>query len=242
MPFIEEMNLQERTLLIPEKADIERDAVATIWADAGGNVMRLGRFWDPPESLIPSQVTLYGNDTFCLVLEQKLGLSLISPPDDLIKKIDRKWLQRDISVLSLEKAYSVAFPCFIKPIVPKQFRATIYSSSEELKKECEGLEHDTEVLISSIVDFKAEARSFILNGAALDVSVYEGNGPFKEARAFINDFCQHIKLPNTCVIDAGFINKLGWVFIEANASWGAGLNGCSAELILPAIFEATRIA
>jgi hypothetical protein len=73
---IEEMNLQERTLLIPEKADIERDAVATIWADAGGNVMRLGRFWDPPESLIPSQVTLYGNDTFCLVLEQKLGLSL----------------------------------------------------------------------------------------------------------------------------------------------------------------------
>jgi hypothetical protein len=97
-------------------------------------------------------------------------------------------------------------------------------------------------LISSIVDFKAEARSFILNGAALNVSVYEGNGPLKDARAFINDFCQNIKLPNTCVIDAGFINELGWVFIEANASWGAGLNGCSAELILPAILEATRMA
>ncbi len=64
------MNLKERTLLIPEKADIERDEVAAKWTVLDGNVMRLGRFWDPPESLIPSQVTLYGNDTFCLVLEQ----------------------------------------------------------------------------------------------------------------------------------------------------------------------------
>jgi hypothetical protein len=60
VPFIEDMNLQKRTLLIPEKADIERDAVARIWADAGGDVMRLGRFLDPPESLIPVNYEKYG--------------------------------------------------------------------------------------------------------------------------------------------------------------------------------------
>jgi hypothetical protein len=236
------MNLKERTLLIPEKADIERDEVAAIWTALGGNVLRLGRFWDPPESLFPSQVTLYGNDTFCLVLEQKLGLNLISPPDDLIKSIDGDWLQRDISVISLEEAYSTVFPRFIKPLVPKQFTAAIYENSEDIKKECEGLETDTEVLISSIVDFNAEARSFILKGSVLDVSVYEGNGPLKEAGAFINDFCKNVELPATCVIDAGYMHELGWVFIEANASWGAGLNGCKAEKILPAILEATKMA
>jgi hypothetical protein len=236
------MNLKERTLLIPEKADIERDEVAAKWTELDGNVLRLGRFWDPPESLISSQVTLYGNDTFCLVLEQKLGLNLISPPDDLIKTIDGDWLQRDVSVISLEEAYSTAFPCFIKPIVPKQFAAAIYENSEDLKKECEGLESDTDVLISSIVEFKAEARSFILNGSVLDVSVYEGNGPTNEAGIFINDFCRSVELPSTCVIDAGYLDELGWVFIEANASWGAGLNGCSADKILPAILEATKMA
>jgi hypothetical protein len=65
------------TLLIPEKADVERDAVAAAWTAGGGRVQRLGRFWDPPP-LEPESVRVYGNDSFCLVLAQKLGLDFFT--------------------------------------------------------------------------------------------------------------------------------------------------------------------
>lgn len=35
-------------LLISDKADPERDALADAFAMRGGKVHRLGRFWDPP--------------------------------------------------------------------------------------------------------------------------------------------------------------------------------------------------
>ncbi len=87
------MNLQGRTLLIPKKTDIERDRVADTWRAMNWDVVRLDRFWEPPAFINSSDVTLYGNDTFCLVLEQKLDLNLISPPDDLIKTMDQKLMK-----------------------------------------------------------------------------------------------------------------------------------------------------
>ncbi len=39
--------------------------------------------------------------------------------------------------------------------------------------------------------------------------------------------------------DVGLIKGEGWAFIEANSSWGAGLNGCEAAKVLPAILAAT---
>ena len=72
------MNYRNLTLIIPDKPDPERDSVANAWENSGGTVLRLGRFWDPPE-LISADVRVYGNDTFCLVLAQKLCLDLISP-------------------------------------------------------------------------------------------------------------------------------------------------------------------
>ena len=64
---------KDEILIIPEKADIERDAVADVWQEQGGKVLRLGKFWQPPE-LDPCKVHVYGNHTFCLVLQQKLKL------------------------------------------------------------------------------------------------------------------------------------------------------------------------
>jgi hypothetical protein len=72
------------TLVIPAKRDPERDSVAEVWRDAGGDVERLDRFWEPPEHLQRSRVRLYGNDTFCLVVAQKLNLTLISPDDKVL--------------------------------------------------------------------------------------------------------------------------------------------------------------
>jgi len=54
-------------LLISDKNDIERDALAAAFASRGGAVHRLGRFWDPP-LFDPATVRVYGADSFCLVL------------------------------------------------------------------------------------------------------------------------------------------------------------------------------
>jgi predicted kinase len=39
-------------LLIPNRSDIERDAVAAAWRNAGGSVVRVDKFWESPESKV----------------------------------------------------------------------------------------------------------------------------------------------------------------------------------------------
>jgi len=43
------LDFANNTLLIPNRTDIERDAVASAWSEAGGDVLRLDRFWEPPD-------------------------------------------------------------------------------------------------------------------------------------------------------------------------------------------------
>jgi hypothetical protein len=54
-------------LVIPDKPDIERDAVAQVWEENGGTVIRIGRFWEPT-NLAREHIRLYGNHIFCMVL------------------------------------------------------------------------------------------------------------------------------------------------------------------------------
>ncbi len=229
-------------LFIPDKPDSERFAVAQAWQNHGGKVLELGRFWEPPET-DREKVRLYGNDTFCLILAQKLNLKLISPPDDILTSVSGKWLKRTVNLMTLEKAYSLKFPVFIKPLIPKVFRASVYKTCAELSEECTGLENDTPVIVSDIVNFIAEARSFILNGKMETCSVYEGKAALENAERFVFSFTQHNRffMPRTCVIDVGCLDNGEWVLIEANATWGAGLNGCDAEKAANCIANATEI-
>jgi len=229
---------EDEILIIPEKTDIERDAVAELWKEKGGKVIRLGKFWQPPE-LNPRKVHVYGNDTFCLVLQQKLGFSLISPPDDFLNGIDETWLKRKVRFLPLSDAKTITFPAFAKSAVPKLFKASIYQTLNDLNEECRSLPADTVVIHSEIVKLLSEARAFVYNGMVLDCSVYEGSGEAEKAVRFIEGFLSEVPTPKTCVLDFGEIVNEGWALIEANASWGAGLNGCIAEKVLPAIFHAT---
>jgi hypothetical protein len=228
------------TLLIPAKTDTERDAVARAWEEAGGSVLRLDRFWEPPE-VERSRVRLYGNDTFCLVVAQKLGLELVSPPDELLVTVDEAWLKRALHATTLERVASEPFPRFIKPLVPKLFRASVYPSPAELEVECRGLGGETAVLSSEVVELEAEARCFVLDGQVRACSVYEGEGDAREAADFIAAFARSAPLPKTCVLDAALIRGRGWALLEANAAWGAGLNGCDARAAIACIAEATRL-
>ncbi|MCP3163397.1 ATP-grasp domain-containing protein [Myxococcus qinghaiensis] len=230
---------QGLSLLIPAKADPERDAVARAWEAGGGTVLRLDRFWSPP-AVTPARTRLYGNDTFCLVVAQKLGLTLVSPPDDLLLRVDPTWLGREVHGTTLEQVVTEPFPRFIKPQVPKVFRAGVWSEPEALRSECKGLTPETPVLSSEVVTVHAEARAWVLGGQLLTCALYEGEGDLAGARAFLGTVAQAAVLPRTCVLDAACIEGRGWVLLEANATWGAGLNGCDASEAAHCLAEASH--
>jgi hypothetical protein len=225
-------------LLIPDKPDTERDAVANVWEHHSGKVLRLGRFWDPP-ALDAKCVRVYGGTSFVPVLRDKLGFDLCTPADDLILSLPPEALKRRIQKRRLEEAEHFQYPLFVKPVIPKLFAAHAYANLVQLRRECRGLGGDTAVLTSDTVSFVAEARTFILEGEVLDCALYEGDGNVQEAAAAATDFAHYPLLPRTLVLDVGLIKDKGWVVIELNAAWGAGLNGCQAQRIWPSIAAAS---
>ena len=108
-----------------------------------------------------------------------------------------------------------------------------------MANECRGLPPETAVFVSEVVQITTEVRSFVLDGCVLDASVYEGSAAKPEAIAFIHEVAHAVPLPRTVVVDVGFISNRGWAVVEFNASWGAGLNGCDATKVLPAILAAS---
>lgn len=232
------MSVAGLNLVIPDKSDPERDRVADAWVAAGGTVTRLGRFWDPPP-LDKRSVRLYGNDTFVLVVAQKLGLEMVSPRDDLLAVLPAELLKRELHIRALGEASALQFPIFIKPLVPKQFRAAVYASHDALCVESQGLEPDALIYVAEVVTFACEARAFVLDGEVLDVELYEGEGSLDGAVELTARAAVTEGVPETCALDVGHIPGRGWAVIEANASWGAGLNGCSAERVIRCMARAT---
>ncbi len=234
------MGLESLILVIPAKPDPERDAVAGAWLSAGGTVERLDRFWQPPERLDRERVKLYGNETFCLVLAEKLRLLLVSPDDRILASAPEVLRKRRVWLRRLGALGAGDFPVFAKPTVPKQFRGAVYNSLAELAHECRGLGPDTEILLSDVVNLKAEARAFALDSSVRTVGVYNGEANADHAAYFAEKVVTALSLPRTCVVDVGLLDDGTWVFIEANATWGAGLNGCNASAAVPCIAAATE--
>jgi hypothetical protein len=183
------------TLVVPDKADFERDAVCQSWEQRGGSVLRIGRFWDPPK-LDRSTVRLYGPDTFCLVVAQKLRLNLLSPGDRLLADLDVELLKREFGETSLVEAIGLSYPRFVKPVTPKAFLAAVYGSPADLESECRGLEATTRVLVSEPVGIVAEARCFLLDASVATCGLYEGTACIGEATAFGNKVASSVALPN----------------------------------------------
>lgn len=225
------------TLFIPEKPDLERDALATIWEQQGGTVIRVGKFWLKPKYAENTTISIYGNDTFSLVLAQVLGITLRSPQDELIAQIDSSWLKRTVKVIQLQEISQIKFPKFAKPVKPKTFIAQVYQSLEGFLQETKGIENSEQLILSDVVVIQKEVRSFILDLKIQDLAYYEGSGDLAEPREFIESFLSQndLKLPMSYVLDIGFNDTIGWFIIEFNAAWGAGLNGCKPENVIDCI-------
>ena len=173
-----------------------------------------------------------------LLKAEKLGLELISPSDDWLIHLEHDWLKRKVRSRTLGMLKEHDFPVFAKPQVPKIFRSGIYESLTDFRLECQGLTLETPIIISEIVQIKAEARVFVLDAKIQTFALYEG---FDESSLldFANQFVEHNKLPLTCVLDFALLDDLGWAFLEANPTWGAGLNNCNPLGAARCIAQAT---
>ncbi|NLR66975.1 ATP-grasp domain-containing protein [Chitinophaga varians] len=229
-------------LLIPEKTDVELDAVAAAWADRGGEVRRLGKYWVRDETIAGRPVAVYGNQAFAFVLAQLYGAELLSPDDTLITRLGVRWSRRTISLREAGALRETDFPIFVKPVIPKMFRPGIFNTLADFREATGTLPPEEAVMMSSVVSpIIAEARCFVLNGQVKDIALYEGEADLFAGEAFVNAFLQHHAgdLPAAVVVDIACSPQTGWFVLEFNASWGAGLNSCDAALVVDCITAAT---
>lgn len=231
----------EVVLLIPAKYDSEREAVARAWVARGGKVLSIAKFWKRPE-LGEVEVSLYGFDTFCQVLAQQLGVVLESPREELLAQLAKRWVKRRMVRQRLGELAERAFPCFVKPLVPKSFPAAVYASRKALAEATQGLGMEVGLMVSEVVVVEREVRCFVLAGKVLDLAFYEGEGEVALAREWVQTFLAvaPAELPRAYVLDLGFSAERGWFILEFNAAWGAGLNGCQAERVIAAIRAASH--
>jgi ATP-grasp domain, R2K clade family 2 len=232
------VNLTDLVLAIPAKPDGERDAVGRAWQRAGGTVVRLDRFWEPPE-LPAARVRVYGPMTFALVVAEVLGLDLVGPPNELLTELPRWATQRDITVTTLGRVGPADLPAHVKPLVPKLFAAAIVRDIDQLRAITVGLDDQTAVLMSEVIRLRNEVRCFVCAGQVLADATYEG-AAVPGAAAFVAAVLGETGLSCPAALDVGWTDG-GWVVIEANDAWGAGLNGCDADAVLPALEAATRM-
>ena len=230
----------KEVLLIPNKPDIERDEIANEWIKNGGEVKRIGKFWIKP-AISNHRISIYGYDTFCLVLAQILELEMISVKDEAIAEIDQEYLKRNIKIRKLNEWTDISFPIFIKPVVPKLFKAQIFQSKEALQSKTIDIESNQTIICSEIIQVQKEVRAFILNKKVIELAFYEGKGETKQPKDFLQKFLNNtlLELPKTFVIDIGYNSQNGWFIIEFNSTWGAGLNFCNPSKVIDCIREAT---
>jgi hypothetical protein len=232
--------MKDELLLIPEKVDAERNSLAQSWVKNGGQVLYVGKFWIKPETH-NKRITIYGNDTFVLVLAQVLNLNLLSTKDEEIASIDFRFVKRNLDIVSVNQVNQIQFPKFLKPVKPKLFKAQVFPSIKDLNEVIESFEKEELLICSEIIEIEKEIRAFILNQKIMDLAYYEGNGELALPKDFISSFLENskISLPSSFVLDIGWNQKQGWFIIEVNSSWGAGLNSCHPDKVLKCIREAT---
>jgi hypothetical protein len=232
--------MKHELLLLPDKPDVERDSIANTWIKNGGEVLQIQKFWEKPQTE-SKRITIYGNDSFSLVLAQVVGVSLVQPKDEIITELDDKWIKRVIKLMCVEDAIGFKYPTFIKPVKPKTFKAQVYNSYNDFKKETSGISFTEQIIQSGLISIEKEVRAFILHNQILDMAFYEGSGNIHEAKFFLTSFLAdtNLSLPKTFVIDLGYNELDGWFIIEFNSCWGAGLNFCNPDKVINCIREAT---
>ena len=133
---------------------------------------------------IDENTVVYGGVTTMSSVFAKMGVDVPKPldiPESLMKFANRKVTFSTIDKVCNDE--TIQYPVFIKPSDEgKLFNGQVIVHKDEMEmlkvynklreKETNGTETDVHVMVSEIVDFKAEFRAFILKGEILDIRKY----------------------------------------------------------------------
>jgi ATP-grasp domain, R2K clade family 2 len=197
-----------------------------------------------------SEIVVYAEAFYAPLIEQRLGITLLEPPEDWLVQLPGRYLNRAIRMASLCEARALRQRTFIKPPNDKSFKAKVYSSGDELPAE---FDPNMNVLLAEPVEWQDEYRCFLLDGKVRAVSVYSRSGVLAELDGFragdreIADavvFAEQVasdaevSLPRAIALDVGMIYHQGWSVVEANGAWGSGIYGCDPDEVLEVIRHA----
>jgi len=238
-------------ILAPRVTDDSR-AMWKCCLELGWRVQRFSG-WRVPDGLVGDDepVIIYGEPLFAEAVADQLGVALLEPVVTWLPSVSRDYTKRRIELMTLAEARREKSAQFVKPADGKVFDPKVYSSGAELPTD-ENVDGGLQVLVSDIVDYRLEVRSFVCDRELVTMSPYwrndalaqdsDGAWPFlekeeAEARAFIETILadQSVKLPPACTLDVGKMADGEWSIIEANPAWGAGLYGCEPMKVLPCL-------
>jgi hypothetical protein len=193
----------------------------------------------PPKVVDP---VIYGESIFVRRMAELLGVRLVEPDDDWITRLPENVLRREVFCTTLQDAYILKYPAFVKPAGEKGFAAKVYESGDELRHAAAAFEPELRVLVSDPVKFEVEFRCFVLKNRIATASIYMRDGQLaedsdeselNEAVLFAHGVVYRTEdCPDAFVLDVGRIAGRGWAVVEANPCWGAGLCQCDEDQVL----------
>lgn len=226
------------TLLLP--ARYTEDSVA-LWRTAlalGWDVQRLGSPRCDPAWKDP---VIYLDALLGGLVAGELGLELLSPPLDWLCRLPLEYRRRDVSFYTWKEARALEGPAFFKPADDKWFPARVYPSGGAIDVP-EEFDETAPLLVAEPVTFETEYRFFALDRQVLTGSLYSRQGERDldgevdpAARELAARVLAEVDAPRALVLDTGFTREHGWVVVEANPAWAAGLYNCDPEQALRVI-------
>ncbi|GAA1558966.1 MULTISPECIES: ATP-grasp domain-containing protein [Streptomyces] len=180
-----------------------------------------------------------------------LGLGLLEPADGWPAGLPYALLRRRVRLTTLAEARTLPGPCFVKPPSAKigALPAAVYGAAGGGGVRLPGpevLDGATPVLVSSVVEFAAEYRLFVLDGEVAAGSRYAVYGRLDPealdagARAFGREVLEEAAetLPSAVCVDVGRLTDGTWAVVEANMPWFAHCYAAETERVLDVVLRA----
>jgi hypothetical protein len=201
---------------------------------------------------------LYAGTDLAWTIATIFHLALLEPPFDLLAQLPLEFRCRAISHARFGDLSRLVAPTFVKPAdaLNKSFDAGIYSSARDIRAP-RGVDAQSPVLLAEPVEWSAEYRCFIREGALAAWSPYLSFGrpawkPFgpgtlpAQPPANLLSFCQRlftrsrVSFPPAFVMDVGLIDDRGWAVVEFNPAWCSGVLGANPRNVLAVLERACQ--
>lgn len=199
-----------------------------------------------PATVRGREVHWYGGPLAADRIAADLGVGLLEPADGWLTSLPRELTRRRIMLTNLAAAWRLTSPAFVKPPSDKSLPPAVYRDGSQLPRSGRRIGPDTPVLVSEVVQFTEEYRTFVLDGEVVCGSRYAVHGRLDpaplhaEARAFAAEVLAAARwtLPSAVSIDIGRLDSGRWAVVEANMPWFAQIYMASADAVLDVVLRA----